>query len=189
MPDSAGTWSEAQVGGHPCHMYEPPSPSSHGYTVLYLHGVHLGELQQHATFAREFDRHGLRCVAPVTRRSWWTDRICAEFDPKVTAERHVLDRVLPWLAETYDVRPPQIALLGTSMGGQGALRFAYKHPAIFPVVAAIAPAIDYHIRIAEGGDETLPLMYRDEEQARQDTALLHINPINWPRKHWFSCDL
>jgi S-formylglutathione hydrolase FrmB len=72
------------------------------------------------------------------------------------------------------------------MGGQGALRFAYKYPNVFPVVAAIAPAIDYQTRMEEG-DETLPLMYRDAEQARQDTALLHIHPLNWPRRQWFCC--
>ena len=73
------------------------------------------------------------------------------------------------------------------MGGQGALRLAYKRPSIFPVVAAISPAIDYQLRFEEG-DETLPLMYRDAEQARQDTALLHIHPLNWPRHQFFCCD-
>ena len=31
-------------------------------------------------------------------------------------------------------------------------------------------------------------MYRDAEQARQDTATLHIHPLNWPRHQWFCCD-
>ena len=113
-------WSDITIAGHACHLYEPPQPSPHGYTVLYLHGLHLAKLEDHPTFTKQFDEHGLRCIAPVTRRSWWTDRICPEFDEHVSAERHVLDRVLPWLAENRNVRPPQIALLGTSMGGQGA---------------------------------------------------------------------
>lgn len=154
---------------------------------MYLHGVHLGRLDDRPAFAALLDRHGLRCMAPVTQRSWWTDRICLEFDPHVSAERHVLDRVLPWLREHWNVAPPQIALLGTSMGGQGALRLAYKHPNIFPIAAAISPAIDYHLRIDEG-DPTLSQMYRDAEQARQDTATLHIHPLNWPRHQWFCCD-
>lgn len=154
---------------------------------MYLHGVHLGRIDERPGFARLFDEHGLRCIAPVTKRSWWTDRICAEFDPSTSAERHIVDRVLPWLAEHWDVAPPRIALLGTSMGGQGALRLAYKHPTVFPIAAAISPAIDYHLRMEEG-DETLSLMYRDEEQARQDTATLHIHPLNWPRHQWFCCD-
>src|SRR5687767_1180838 len=139
----AGNWSEVEIAGHACHVFEPAQPSPHGFTVMYLHGLHLGELADHPAFTRLFDQYGLRCIAPVTGRSWWADRICPEFDPQVTAERHVLDRVLPWLAENWNVRPPQIALLGTSMGGQGALRLSYKHPTIFPVVAAISPAIDF----------------------------------------------
>jgi len=72
------------------------------------------------------------------------------------------------------------------MGGQGALRFAYKHPSTFPVVAAISPAIDYQSRFYEG-DETIPQMYSDPETVRQDTATLHIHPLNWPRHQFFSC--
>jgi len=187
LAETSGSWSELKVGGPACHAYEPANASPHGYTVLYLHGVRLGKLSDHAVFADLFDRHGLRCLAPVTQRSWWSDRICTEFDPAITAERHLLERVMPWLAEHWDARPPQIALLGTSMGGQGALRLAYKHPNTFPIVAAISPAIDFQLRMEEG-DATLNQMYRDPEQARQDTATLHIHPLNWPRKQWFCCD-
>ena len=92
-----------------------------------------------------------------------------------------------WIAETWGIRPPRIALLGTSMGGQGGLRMSFKFPQLFPIVAAISPAIDYHLRMDEG-DETLPLMYADREGARQDTATLHVHPLNWPRNIWFCCD-
>jgi pimeloyl-ACP methyl ester carboxylesterase len=187
MSTNSGTWSEIAIAGHSSFAYEPPAPSPYGDTVLYLHGLHAGRLEERRAFVELFDRYGLRCFAPVTKRSWWSDRICAEFDPYVSAERHVLDRVLPWLAEHWCATPPRIALLGTSMGGQGALRLAYKHPNIFPIAAAISPAIDYQIRMDEG-DETLFLMYRDAEEARQDTATLHIHPLNWPRHQWFSCD-
>jgi poly(3-hydroxybutyrate) depolymerase len=180
-------WSEIPIAGHACHAYQPAGPSPHGYVVIYLHGVHLAKLEDHPAFTRLFDQFGLRCLAPVTQRSWWTDRICQEFDPHVSAERHVIDRVLPWLYNQWGAAPPRIALLGTSMGGQGALRFSYKHPDLFPVVAAISPAIDYQSRMEEG-DETLNRMYRDPEQARQDTATLHIHPLNWPRHQWFCCD-
>ena len=49
-------------------------------------------------------------------------------------------------------RRRKLALLGVSMGGQGALRMAYKYPNIFPTVAAISPAIDFQKRIDEGVD-------------------------------------
>lgn len=186
-PCGEGTWEQAQVGGHPVDVYVPPGHSGGGAVVLYLHGVHLNRLGDKAAFVAEFDRHRLPVVAPFTGRSWWTDRICTEFDPAVSAERHVLERVLPFIEARFGARAGRIGLWGTSMGGQGALKLAYKYPNVFPVVAAISPAIDYHLKVREG-DETLSLMYEDDEQARQDTALLHIHPLNWPRHQFFCCD-
>jgi enterochelin esterase-like enzyme len=187
MPPSTGTWSEAHLAGHPCDVFEPARPAAHGYIVIYLHGVNLGRLVDNLEVTGLLDRHGLRAICPMTRRSWWTDRICEEFDPRLTAERHVLDNVVPYIHQRWQARPPRIALLGTSMGGQGALRLAFKHPNRFPIAAAVSPAIDFQLRWREG-DETLPLMYPDPESARQDTATLHVHPLNWPRNIWFCCD-
>jgi S-formylglutathione hydrolase FrmB len=136
---------------------------------------------------KEFDKHGLAVVVPWTKRSWWTDRICREFDPHISAQRHLLENVLPFVEKELGAATPRIALLGTSMGGQGALRFSYKFPDKFPIAAAISPAIDYQLRYNEG-DETIPQMYGDPEAARQDTATLHIHPLNWPRHQFFCCD-
>jgi S-formylglutathione hydrolase FrmB len=74
------------------------------------------------------------------------------------------------------------------MGGQGSLRFAFKHPNRFPIVAAISPAIDYQQRYYDEDEETIPLMYPDPESVRQDTATLYVHPLNWPRNIWFCSD-
>ncbi len=187
MNSESGVWSETTVAGHPVDVFRPARPSEHGYVVMFLHGVHLGRLNNNDVYTRLFDEFGFSVVAPITQRSWWTDRICREFDPTLTAERHVLDNVLPFIQEQFGAQPPQIGLLGASMGGQGALRLAFKHPRLFPVVAAVSPAIDYHLRLRED-DETLSEMYANEEEARQDTATLHVHPLNWPRHLWFCCD-
>jgi S-formylglutathione hydrolase FrmB len=187
MTQSLGTWSTESIRGHEADIFEPGQPHPHGYVVVYLHGVHLNRLTDKPAFVCEFERHGLRVICPRTARSWWSDRICAEFDPAVTAERYVVEDVLDWIEKNWGAAPPQIALLGTSMGGQGALRIAFKHPQKFPISAAISPAIDYHLRMVEG-DETLLAMYADKEDARQDTATLHVHPLNWPRHTWFACD-
>lgn len=183
----AGTWTEEPIAGKPCEVYVPEQRNEHGYVVLYLHGVHLNRLHDKPAFMELFDQYGLPVVAPMTQRSWWTDRICLEFDPQLTAEQHVLRNVLPFIEQRFGAAPPRVALLGTSMGGQGALRLAYKYPNLFPVTAAISPAIDFHKRYNEG-DETIPQMYEDPEAARQDTAILYIHPLNWPRHQFFCCD-
>jgi len=189
MTVNIGNWSVEQVAGHSCDVFEPVRPNPHGYVVLYLHGVHLEKLNDKSEFIDQFEAHGLPVISPLTQRSWWTDRICAEFDASISAEQHVLTNVLTYIKQRWASGPPRIALLGTSMGGQGALRFSYKYPDLFPVVAAISPAIDYQHRLADPGeDEPLFDMYDDPEEARQDTALLHIHPLNWPRHQFFCCD-
>jgi len=183
----SGTWTSTLIAGHECDLYEPRERNAHGYVVLYLHGVHVNRLSDKPVFEQQFAKRGLPVVVPFTKRSWWTDKICREFDPRISAEKHLLQNVLPFIEQHFASKPPRIGLLGTSMGGQGALRLAYKHPNIFPVVAAISPAIDFHKRYNEG-DETIPQMYPDPEAARQDTAILHIHPLNWPRHQFFCCD-
>ncbi|MCA9230015.1 MAG: hypothetical protein KDA57_05160 [Planctomycetales bacterium] len=187
MTKYADQWTTDVVAGHKCFRFEPSVPSEHGYTVLFLHGLQAGRLEFHPRIVEQFERHGLRVVAPKADHSWWVDRICERFDPVISGERFVLDHVMPYIAEQLQCAPPRIALLGTSMGGQGVLRLAYQYPDTFPVVAAVCPAIDFQIRIDEG-DPSLSKMYRDAEEARQDTATLHIHPLNWPRHQWFCCD-
>jgi poly(3-hydroxybutyrate) depolymerase len=187
MTTPRGTWSQTQVAGHSVDVFEPARPHPSGHAVIYLHGVHLNRLVDNAVFSGLFDRFGLRVAAPLAGPSWWTDRICPQFDPRLTAERHVLDNILPFVGLRWGTAPPRVGLLGTSMGGQGALRLAFRHPSTFPVSAAIAPAIDFHLKVAEG-DPVLSAMYEDVEAARQDTALLHIHALNWPRHTWFCGD-
>jgi pimeloyl-ACP methyl ester carboxylesterase len=188
MSEPMGAWSETEIAGHRAGLFEPQSPSPHGFVVIYLHCSESASLRGYTAFTRQFERHGLRVIEPVTGRSWWTDRIWPEFDPDISAEAYVVERVVPFVAGRWQARPPQLALLGVSMGGQGALRMAYKYPGKFPTVAAISPAIDYQKRIVEGVDPGLEFLYRDAEDARQDTALLHIHPLNWPRNQFFCCD-
>src|SRR5947208_3574414 len=72
------------------------------------------------------------------------------------------------------------------MGGQGALRLAMKYASRFPVVAAVSAAIDYQNLYGRG--TTIDEMYADKEAARQDTAPLHVHPLNSPRHIFFAID-
>lgn len=188
MP-ATSNWSTDEIAGHPCDIFEPTTRNPHNYVVLYLHGVHQGKLNGKVEFEQQFEQHGLPVIAPQTKRSWWSSRICEEFDATISAEQHVLQNVLPFIEQRWQAVATQVALLGTSMGGQGALRLSYKFPDTFPIAAAISPAID-HQRRMEFPEEDEPLfdMYEDPEDCRQDTALLHIHPLNWPRHQFFCCD-
>jgi len=192
--DSVPHWSMIDVAGHPCECFDPPGAAP-GIAAIYLHGVRERTLQQSIGLREAIETAGLRALAPRTGRSWWLDRIIPEFDPLITPERFVVGAVVAEVERRFGVKPPQIGLVGTSMGGQGALRLSYRHPTVFPVAAAIAPAIDYHTALRDlhkipDGDlfANLYQIYGDVERARQDTAILHVHPLNWPRHQWFASD-
>ena len=94
--------------------------------------------------------------------------------------------MLPFFQERWGLGPRAVALLGIGMGGQGTLRLAFKHPETFPVVAAIAPAIEYHELYGRG--EPLDEMYDSKEQCRQDTAPMHVHPSHYPPHVFFGID-
>jgi pimeloyl-ACP methyl ester carboxylesterase len=177
-----GTWTQVAIAGKRADVYEPAGRPRFG--VLYLHGAGLETLRDQPVFTSLLDQHGLACVCPHGQLCWWADRVCPAFDPVVTPERFLLDRVLPYFRERFHLAPPALGVLGISMGGQGALRLAFKHPRLFPVAAAISPALDYHEVYGEG--TSLEAMYDSKEQCRQDTALMHI-PRSQPPPHLFFC--
>ncbi|MGQ0634405.1 MAG: alpha/beta hydrolase-fold protein [Planctomycetaceae bacterium] len=181
-----GTWYTVEISGKSADVFEPARGGPQGYTVLFLHGHAEISLKNNDAYSSEFERFGLRCICPHGRRSWWGERICREFDSELTPAAFVRQHVLPWLNSTWGVAPPRIGLLGVSMGGQGALKLAYRDPELFPVVVVLAPAVDFHTWHGRG----LPLdeMYPTRESARQDTATLLIHPLNWPRHQLLLCD-
>ena len=72
---------------------------------------------------------------------------------------------------------------------QGAIRAAIERAAL----PTIAPAIDFHLGMRQAADrddgelfDTLWEAFGDVERARQDTAILHVHPLNWPRQQWFA---
>jgi S-formylglutathione hydrolase len=66
------------------------------------------------------------------------------------------------------------------------LRLAFRHPQTFAVAAGIASALDFH----EWYNQGTPLddMFTSKEQCRQQTALMHIHPHDWPPHLFFAID-
>jgi hypothetical protein len=132
-------WQNEAVGGHPCEVFRPATRNPNGYVVLYLHGVHEGSLADQATFTEIFQREGLVVVAPRTRRCWWLDRICREFDERLTPEQHLLQNVVPYIESEFQTKPPRIGLLGTSMGGKARCDWPTNTRIAFPLSRPFRP--------------------------------------------------
>src|SRR3954469_21355630 len=137
-----GRWTEVRIADKKTDVYDPPGKPR--FAVLHLHGVGLESLRDRPAYTRVLDELNLACACPLGMRCWWGDRVCEEFDPQLTPERFLLDHVVPALRQRWGLAERAVGLHGISMGGQGALRLAFKYPREFPVAAAIAAAIDFH---------------------------------------------
>ena len=181
-----GTWFDVDIGGKPVPAYLPTQPREPLAAVLYLHGHALVTLRDNPVYTPLLEEYGLACICPPGGRGWWTDRVSVDFDPVTTPAAYLEQAVLPWLERDWNIAPPRVPLVGVSMGGQGALRLAYRQPRRFPVVAALAPAIDYHQWYGKG--YPLDALYPDAETARQDTAILYLAGVAYPRRQLIVCD-
>jgi S-formylglutathione hydrolase len=181
-----GTWTSVAISGKRAAVYQPEAGSRPRFGLLYLHDRDGKPLQERPVYTALFDELNLICLCPLAGPSWWTNRIWTEFDATLSPERHVLERVLPFLKERWNLAPPAIGLLGIGMGGQGALRLAFKYPDRFPVVAAVGAALDCHELYDR--DPVLSALYDSKEQCRQDTALLHVHPSAYPAHIFFAAD-
>jgi S-formylglutathione hydrolase len=181
----AGGWQQVDLGGRRADLYEPETPRS-DVAVIFLHDFDAVTPRDSSPFTVELARRGLRVVAPLADRCWWTTEPCPDFDETVSPLQFVREAVVPYVGECWQVAPPRIALLGIGMGGQGVLQLAYRWPREFPLVAAIAPAVDFHNW--HGYGLSLDRMFPSREAARQQTVTLHIHPLNWPKHQFFCCD-
>src|SRR5438105_2895380 len=100
-----GTWTQELVAGKKVDVFQPSGVDRPRFALLFLHGVGLETLRNNDVYTRLFDQLQLLCVSPHGQRSWWADRLCAEFDPAMTAERFLLDHVLPFIHERWKLPP------------------------------------------------------------------------------------
>lgn len=183
--DELAGWSTVQVDQRDVEIYQPNTETTAG-CVLFLHGHGRIGLSHNRVFSRLFQKSGLVAVCPDGGQSWWLDRHSPDFNPDITPMNWLRESIVPFIESQFQIQTPRIALLGVSMGGQGVLQLAYRYPREFPLVAAISPAIDFHQLHGQG----LPLdsMYESLEQARQETVVLRLHPLAWPRHQFLCCD-
>jgi S-formylglutathione hydrolase FrmB len=128
--------------------YDAKQSPERRYPVLYfLHG--LGQNEQTL-----FDTGGWTLIedlrsqhrigdfliaAPEGRRSFYINSA----DNSVRYGDFFLQEFMPYIEGRYRVRPGRRgrAITGVSMGGYGAMRFAFAHPELFSAVSAQSPAL------------------------------------------------
>jgi S-formylglutathione hydrolase len=180
----SGAWTAVEIAGKAADLFDPVGKPRFG--LIYLHGVGQETLADRKVFSDLFAALQLGCIVPRGGLTWWSDRRLPEYDLERTAEQYVRREIVTYVRQRWSLSDRSIGLFGISMGGQGALRMAFQRPEEFLVVAAISPAIEYYEWYGKGN--SLDVMYESKEQARQDTAILHIHPSTVPPHIYFCCD-
>jgi S-formylglutathione hydrolase FrmB len=113
-------------------------------------------------------------VAPEGRRSFYINSA----DGSVRYDDFFLQELMPHVESKYRVRAGRAgrAISGISMGGYGALRFAFAHPELFSAVSAQSAAL-----ITESPQQ-LDSAQRAGTQLGRVLGAVFGNPINVP--HW-----
>jgi putative tributyrin esterase len=112
--------------------------------VLYLlHGLfgdytNWTELTRLADYAND---HRLAIVMPEARDSWYVDSAVVEQNK---FESYLIAELIPEIEALYRVQKTRHgrAVVGLSMGGYGALKYAAKYPALFAFAGSISGALN-----------------------------------------------
>jgi S-formylglutathione hydrolase len=183
MPTTAA-WNNDTCHGKPLRVYVPARGTPR-FGVIALPDRDDAPLAETVP-TDVLDELKLLCVVPSGACSWWVDRPSATFDATLSGEQFLLDHVVPEMGARWNLFPRALGLFGVGVGGQGALRLAFRHAAQFPVAAAVVPTLDFHDDYHS--DDVLSALYDSKEHARQDTAILHVPPDHAPPHLAFCCD-
>ena len=181
-------WTTCELDGHRLEAFLPPPEAGRPPgAILHLRDIDDLPPSQVPAWQQACEASPLPVVSLAGGTTWWLDRVIGRFDSRLSPEAFILGPLTGWLRERFELPTAAVAVVGQGSGGQGALRLAYRHPAVFPVAAAVLPTIDFHRTMETGtpGSDTLWELYGDMEVARQQTAILHVHPLNWPRHQAF----
>ncbi len=177
-------WSTVTLAGKSVERFIP-TETPVGIAV-YLHGYDNRLLTESAAYTAALREHQLICYAPQGPGCWWTDTLAPTFDPALSPIAWLRGPLREALQTAHGELATPLAVFGYEMGGQGALQLAYRAAREFPVVAAVAPKVDFETWYGHG--TTLDDLFPDRESARQQTATLHLHPLNYPKSQLIVCD-
>ena len=177
------SWTRTTIGGHPVETWDPPARSSAG-AILFFHDLDAVAPSGRDDWRPLIETSPVPVICPLAGRSWWLSVPTPTF-PEGGPLGWVQTAILPWIEETWQVKPPRVGLIGIGMGGNGALNLSYRSARQFPVVAVISAAIDFHQY--QSIEPAISEVFESEEAARQETATLHLHPLNWPISQRIAC--
>src|SRR5579862_5347814 len=103
-------WEQVEIAGKRADILDV-DPGASQFGVIYLHTFNKESLAANEIFSRLMRELKLGCICPRGEHCWWADRICPEFDATLTPERYVVEQVLPFIAERWELEPRAVGLI------------------------------------------------------------------------------
>src|SRR5262245_13092017 len=91
-------WSTTDIAGKPADVFDP-SGTRPRFGLLFLHPIGQETLRDQPVYTRLLQEQNLACLCPHGDYSWWADRIWRGFDGAITAEKYVVQAVVPFFRE------------------------------------------------------------------------------------------
>jgi len=164
--------------------YDLPANKDTRYPVLYwLHGMNQSESTDQYPIRYLDDGINAGTITPMIvvyvsggQRTYYTDSPDAHSYP----ETAFIDELIPTIDQTYRTQPTRDrrAIAGMSMGGFGALKFAFKHPELFSSVTAFAPGIRDPQSFAKDRPDILARMFANDPNVYEEN-----HPATWLKKN------
>lgn len=194
-------WETRLVANVACDVFTPPAVKA---TIVFLHGMDGNTLVDNELWSQEALKASVSIIAPhgegevcadqpldhtTAPYCWWLDagempiaKSSSTTQIPISPESWLIDQLQPDLQESG---LPYL-LAGYEVGGQGALRVAYRHARKFPIVAAVAPKVDLHNIFGLG--TSLDRLFPTSEAVRQQEATVWLNPLLRPNHQFILCD-
>ena len=96
--------------------------------ILYLHDLQEHSPKDYPALQKALEFAGIPVLAPRIGRSWGLQQTLNRFDAAMSAENYILGPILKECHRIIGECRGGVGLLGYDMGGQAALRLAYRHP-------------------------------------------------------------
>lgn len=111
------------------------------------------------------DNYGMVIVMPDGQNSWYWD---SPVQPDMKMESFIIKELVPYVDANYPTikKPSKRAVTGLSMGGQGAMYLAMRHPDVFGNVGSTSGGVDIR---------PFPKNWKMEEWLGEQSK----NPENW----------
>ena len=181
---ASGNWVRSTIGGHVVEAWEPAA-GPFTEAILFFHDLDGLSPSQREDWRAIIESSPVPVICPLAGRTWWLSVPTTEF-PEAGPLGWVQSDVISWIETHWGIQPPHFGVIGVGMGGNGALNLSYRAARKFPVVAVISAAIDFHLY--QPLEPVLQEVFESVETARQQTATLHLHPLNWPLSQRIVCD-